>query len=229
MRRLLNCFLCMLTISTSTPASADANSAARLPSEAFGQCQFSIVETEHVKLETASDGSSEYSYCDVSLSIPSGLSGEPLDISILDRGVHESKLEAKMKDGLTENGFVSGKNGTWLFLGTEFLLPPSKMLSTSLIDENIDGETILVGHQLLRGYISQGGPIRVPGIRILRITPVFTIRVSLNFHSIDSERPMRKRLREAVSKELVDVIKSVQYRPGLKGPTVRTEESRSRQ
>lgn len=221
MRHLFLCIFSLLTVSISTPSSADATTATRLPSESFGQCQFSIVETEHIKLEAASDGSSEYSYCQISLSIPSDLSGEPLDVTILDRGQHESKMAAKMKDGMTENGFIQEANSEWRFLGTEFLLPPTKMLSTDLIVEKINDETVLVGHQLLRGYISQGGPIRVPGIRILRITPTFSVRAALNFHAIDSERSSRKQLREAVSKELVDVVKSVQHHLGLKGPTGR--------
>jgi len=225
MRRLLLYVLGAITLSISTSVFADANTAERFPPESFGQCQFSLMETEHIKLEAGSDGSSKYSYCHISLSIPPGLSGEPLDIAILARAIYESELKSKMKDGVTENGFVLETNGKWLFRGTEFLLPPTKMLTTSLVEENIDGETILVGHQLLSGYISQGGPLKVPGIRIVRITPNFAVRVSLNFHSINNERIAQKRLREAVSKEIVDVVKSVHYRPGMRGPTVQDDRS----
>lgn len=225
MRRLLLSIFGAITLSISTSVFADADTVERLPPESFGQCQFSLMETKHIKLEAESDGSSRYSYCHISLSIPPNMSGEPLDITILARTIYESELKSKMKDGVTENGFVLEKNGKWLFRGTEFLLPPTKILSTSLIEENIDGEIVLVGHQLLSGHISQGGPLKVPGIRIVRITPNFAIRVSLNFHSIDNESIAKKRLREAVSKEIIDVVKSVHYRPGMRGPTVQDDRS----
>lgn len=48
-------------------------------------------------------------------SIPADLSGEPLNIAILERGLHESKIMAKMKDGMTENGFVLETSEKWRF------------------------------------------------------------------------------------------------------------------
>lgn len=204
-----------LLLSISLLAGAGEKGAKPLTMEAFGQCQFSIQETVHLKLKNTSNGSREYSYCSIYFDFPRGLiSDAGISVFVFGKGLLESEGN--------EVGFIQDKSGSWSFAGTDLLLS-SKMLKTSFTQEQSGSETLLVGYQLIRGNIAQGGPITLPGIRILRITPEFVVSVELNFQPLHYEKQNKgyKQLREAVSKELVDIVKSVQLEPGTAGPTVR--------
>ena len=182
--------------------------------EYFAKCQLSIQETGHLK-HGKSTGCTDNPFCSIGLMFPNNLFIEPrASVFVFGKGLLE-------REG-NEVGFIQGKNGSWSFAGTDLLLS-SKMLKTSFTQEQSGSETVLVGYQLIRGNIAQGGPITLPGIRILRITPEFVVSVELNFQPTHYEKQNKgyKQLREAVSKELVDVVKSVQLEPGTAGPTVR--------
>lgn len=196
-------------------ACAGEKGAKPLAPVAFDQCQFSIQKSHHLDMRTTSNGSGEDSYCAIHLGIPSGVFLEAsASVIVSGKGLFE-------KDG-NDVGFSQDTNGKWAFAGTDLLLS-SKMLKASFMQELSESETLLVGYQLIRGNIAQGGPITVPGIRILRIAPEFLVSVELNFQPTHYEQQNKgyKQLREAVSKELVDIVKSVQFAPGAAGPTVR--------
>lgn len=183
--------------------------------EYFAKCLLSIQETVHLKLGK-STGYADNPFCSIGLTFPNNLfieSRAPLFVS--------GKGGYKSSEG--EIGFKQDQNGKWAFNGTDLLLS-SKMLKTSFTQKQSGSETLLVGYQLIRGNIAQGGPITVPGIRILRVTPEFVVSVELNFQPTHYEKQTKgyKQLREAVSKELVDIVKSVQLEPDAAGPTVRS-------
>lgn len=196
--------------------------AAPLKPEAFGRCQFSVVQTGHAKIREGAGTSTEYVYCSIRLLLPLDITNEFARVSIIGVGLHERKKIARENQGETDNGFSQDDSGRWHFYGTDLLLD-SKMLKTSFTEEHSGDETLLVGQQLIKGNIAQGGPISVPGIRILRITPEFVASVELNFQPLHYEKQNKgyKQLREAVSKELVEIVKSIQFEPGVAGPTVR--------
>lgn len=187
-------------------------------SDLFGKCQFSLMTTKNLSLGK-STGHSEEPYCSIGLSFPRNLFSDTR-AAVFVFGTRQ--LE---KDG-NGVGFSQDSKGNWSFKGTELLLSP-KMLKTSFTKEQCDDETILVGYQSIRGSIAQGGPITVPGIRILRITPKFVASVQLNFQPSHYEKQTKgyKQLRESVSKELVDLVKSIQATHGTPGPTIRNETS----
>ncbi len=218
MHYLLRLVLCFGLLVFSCWSIAGMNLPAVLPQETFLKCTFSVEKSTHLVLKEDSGGSRNRPTCFLEFGLPHGLSPE-LGVSILIMGAEIFKGD-RFSYG---NGFAQGADGDWHFQGTELLLSP-KMLKTSFTEEHNGDETLLVGLQLIKGNIAQGGPISVPGIRILRITPEFVVSVELNFQPLHYEKQNKgyKQLREAVSLELVDVVKSVQVTPGAKGPTVRS-------
>ncbi|WP_428828241.1 hypothetical protein ACLIKD_10220 [Azonexus sp. IMCC34842] len=189
----------------------------QLAPEVFGACEFSILETMHLKLGKGS-GYSESPFCSIGLAFSGTLFIEArASVFVVRTEKYEANREGK---GV---GFVEDADSRWTFQGTDLLLD-SKMLKTSFTEEHIGDETLLVGHQLIKGNIAQGGPITVPGIRILRITPEYVVSVELNFEPLHYEKQTKgyKQLREAVSQELVEIVKSVQITPGVSGPTARS-------
>lgn len=197
---------------------AGANSPSTLPQETFLKCTFSVEKSAHLVLKENSGGNRNRPTCFLEFGLPYGLSPE-LGVSVLIMGPEIFKGD-RFSYG---NGFIQGSDGDWRFQGTELLLSP-KMLRTSFTEERNGDETLLVGQQLIKGNIAQGGPISVPGIRILRITPDFVVSVDLNFQPLHYEKQTKgyKQLREAVSQELVEIVKSVQITLGIPGPTVRS-------
>lgn len=182
-----------------------------------------MVETMHAKVLENAGKSAEYAYCSIHPVLPSNTTVEFPSIFIFGRGLYEREKLTHRSEGETDNGFIQDDSGHWRFPGTNLLLN-SKMLKTSFTEERNGAETLLVGQQLIKGNIAQGGPISVPGIRILRITPEFVVSVELNFQPLHYEKQNKgyKQLREAVSRELVDIVKSIQVTPGIPGPTVRS-------
>lgn len=221
MQRIFQTALVCFTLSVSLIASAGEKGASPLTIEAFGQCQFSIQKLVNLNLKDTSYGSAADSYCSIKFDFPRGLiSDVGITVFVLGKGLFE--LE-RQNEGQSYSGFAQDDRGNWHFQGTELLLSP-KMLKTSFTEEHHEDETLLVGNQLIKGNISQGGPISVPGIRILRITPEFVVSVELNFQPLHYEKQNKgyKQLREVVSRELEDIVKSVQVTPGVRGPTVRS-------
>jgi hypothetical protein len=196
---------------------AQESQSSNLGQMAFANCEFSIMETQHLKLGEESNGVNTRPNCFIALKPPNGLFIEAsYDIRVIGAELFDSNRLA-LGVGFAQNA------QSWLFQGTDLLLS-SKMIKTSFSEKHIGEETLLVGNQLIKGNITQGGPITVPGIRILRITPQFVVSVELNFQPLHYEKQTRgyKQLREAVSQELVDIVKSVQVTPGVSGPTVRS-------
>lgn len=224
MQRIFHDAFVFLMLSVSLIAGAGEQEVRPLAQEAFGQCQFSIQKLVHLKLRETSYGSAEDSYCAINFDFPRGLiSDAGITIFLFGKGLFE--LERR-SEGQSTSGFAQDDRGRWHFQGTELLLSP-KMLKTSFTEERDGEETLLVGEQLIKGNISQGGPISVPGIRILRIAPQFVVSVDLNFQPLHYEKQNKgsKQLREAVSRELVDIVRSVQITPGVPGPTVRSKSA----
>jgi len=186
-----------------------------LQQEVFAKCEFAIQRTEHLALRGNARGNHDRPTCFINFDLPYDLSPE-LSVSVFIFGPNVFDGD-RWAYGI---GFIQDSMGNWHFQGTDLLLD-SKMLKTSFTEEHSGDETMLVGQQLIKGNIAQGGPISVPGIRILRITPEFVVSVELNFQPLHYEKQNKgyKQLREAVSKELVDVVKSVQLEPGTAGPT----------
>lgn len=172
----------------------------------FSKCDFLTERTTHLVRE-ASKAYNDRRTCFISFSLPFGLSPE-LKMTIFVFG-HDVFNGDRLSYG---NGFIQNSKGQWFFRGTEFLIDP-EILETSFTEERISGETLLVGHQLIKGKVSQGGPIVLPGIRILRITPLFVVSAELNFQPLHYEKQNLgyKQLREEVSKELVNVVKSIRH------------------
>ncbi|MCX9154796.1 hypothetical protein OPU71_01510 [Niveibacterium sp. 24ML] len=122
-------------------------------------------------------------------------------------------------------GFVraTGEREQWKFEGTSDLLLDSHILKRSFTQVQSGDETLLVGRQLLRGKMPNGGVTELPGIRILRIAPQFVISAQMNFQPMTgglSVKAYQQRL-DAVSQELIDIVKSIRPTPGQPGPTVR--------
>jgi hypothetical protein len=188
----------------------------------LGECHFSIREINNLRLANSSYGSTEGGYCWIGLKSLKRLHGDTGDIAVLIQG--KRWFDSNQDQG--KSGFWRAQNGHWMFKGTELLLSP-EMLNTSFTEERSGNETLLVGYQLIKGNIAQGGPISVPGIRILRITPEFVVSVELNFQPLHYEKQNKgyKQLREAVSRELVDIVRSVQFTPGAPGPTLRSNSA----
>lgn len=227
MRNWLHGVLCAFVLFFYTPAWGNSEEdAAPLKPNIFGLCQFSIMETMHAKVQENTGRSAEYAYCSIHPLLPKNITVEFPSIFISGRGLYEREKFAHRNEGETDNGFIQDDNGRWSFLGTNILIN-SKMLKTSFTEERNGDETLLVGHQLIKGNIAQGGPISVPGIRILRITPEFVVSVDLNFQPLHYEKQNKgyKQLREAVSRELVDIVRSVQITPGVPGPTIRSNSA----
>lgn len=212
-QRILGCFLLILSFLVGAQESISQH----LAQDVFAKCQFAIQETAHLKLSENSSGDNERPHCFIGLMRPDNLFVDALtDIRIFGKALYAANRNSY------DVGFSQDTNGKWAFAGTDLLLS-SKMLKASFMQELSESETLLVGYQLIRGNIAQGGPITVPGIRILRIAPEFLVSVELNFQPTHYEKQNKdyKQLREAVSKELVDIVKSVQFAPGAAGPTVR--------
>lgn len=218
MHCLLRLVLCFGLLVFSCWSTAGINLPAALPQEIFLRCTFSVETPTHLVLKEDSGGSRNRPTCFLEFGLPHAISPE-LGVSILIMGIEIFKGD-RFSYG---NGFVQGSSGDWHFQGTELLLSP-KILKTSFTEERNGDETLLVGHQLIKGNIAQGGPISVPGIRILRITQKFVVSVDLNFQPLHYEKQNKgyRQLREAVSRELVDIVRSVQITPGVPGPTVRS-------
>ena len=70
---------------------------------------------------------------------------------------------------------------------------------------------------------TEGGPIELLGIRVLRLTPQYVVSVELNFDGPYYNQTAKgyKQLRKTVSRELVEIAKSVAPTPGQPGPSVR--------
>ena len=217
------CFLriilgCWFLVVAMLVGAREAHSEPSLKQEVFAKCEFSIQKTAHLALAEKSKGIRDRPTCFIDFELPYQLSPE------LRASVFVFAPEIFYGDRWAYGkGFIQDSGGNWFFQGTDLLLS-SKMLKTSFTEEHIGEETLLVGHQLIKGNVAQGGPITVPGIRILRITPQFVVSVELNFQPLHYEKQTKgyKQLREAVSQELVEIVKSVQITPGIPGPTVRS-------
>ena len=223
-RHLLHSVLCACFVFVHALAwgGGEQDSAPLIP-DTFGRCQFAVSESKQARISDRVSRNGEYAYCSIHLSLPSDLSNESATLFVVGRGLFERENLEHQMQGTTNNGFYHDDSRRWQFRGTDLLLA-SKMLKTSFSEEHIGEETLLVGNQLIKGNIAQGGPITVPGIRILRITPQFVVSVELNFQPLHYEKQTRgyKQLREVVSQELVEIVKSVQVTPGVSGPTVRS-------
>ncbi|WP_374603580.1 hypothetical protein [Niveibacterium sp.] len=111
----------------------------------------------------------------------------------------------------------------WRFEGTSDVLLESRIVKRSFNVQRDRDETLLVGHQRLRGKMPNGGITDLPGIRVLRLTPQFVISVEMNFEPMTSELSVKayQQRYDAISRELVEMVKSLRPTPGRSGPTVR--------
>ena len=187
---------------------------------AFEKCQFTIRETEHLKLkaETSWEDADQES-CSIHLK-PTNDFAFSGTISLF--VVSMNHYEAERSSGVV--GFIQASCGKWMFQGTELLLSP-KFLKKTFTQEQNGNETLLVGHQIVRGLSPNGGSIDIPGIRILRINPSFVTSLEANFNFLPSAKPSfikgYMQLYDAFNKELVEIVKSVRVTPGVPGPTAK--------
>lgn len=58
------------------------------------------------------------------------------------------------------------------------------ILRTFFTEVSVGDDVILIGDQLLKGNVAQGGPITLHGIRTLRVPPEFALSLELNLQSL---------------------------------------------
>ncbi len=188
------------------------------PKEVAGQCQVSLVETAHLKFRGA-DKDTEYGTCFIDLKSSVDVSVERISLifSPISR-IEKSCCIVDFRRNLE-------KPDQWLFEGRKDVLYKSRFLKRSFTHEKEGDDELLVGHQLVHGYSVQGGLFDLPGIHILRLTPQFAISVELNFSPMSDELSVEayKQRLDTYSRELVEIVKSIQPTPGQSGPTIRTQ------
>lgn len=188
------------------------------PKEVAGQCQVSLVETAHLKMKQFFRNSSMFSSsCDVDFK-------DKEKVSIGEIGIIFSPRDMDLANNYAV-GFERNqdKPEQWFFEGTINILLKSRFLKRSFTHKKEGDEELLVGHQLIRGEMPNGGITELPGIRILRLTPQFVIIVEQDFEPMTSELSVKtyKQRLDTYSRELVEIVKGIQPTPGQSGPTVR--------
>jgi hypothetical protein len=183
----------------------------------FDRCQFSIRQGEHIKLAANSTWDAARKYCFIGLTpLPRNVVSGSIDAYVIDIDRY------KTDDNSSYAGFFQKPNGKWAFQGTEVLLSP-EFLKRTFIQEQGGDETLLIGHQVIRGISRNGGSIIMPGLRILRINPVFVVSLEANFDfPPSSSTPLMKdytKPYETLNKELVDIVKSIRITPNVPGPS----------
>jgi hypothetical protein len=180
----------------------------------FEKCEFLIQEAKHIKVRNWLGGGG-HPICSIDIRDLTRLIAEDIpDFFIIDFNFFSKNSPDY---GV---GFIQNSKGRWVFKGSIGALgDPQKILKTSFSEEHIYNEIVLIGYQLLKGFTQKGDPITLPGTRILRITKEFAVSAEVDF--LPDYTKGDKQLREAVSKELVDIVKSVQMTSGIPGPTVR--------
>jgi hypothetical protein len=180
----------------------------------IGNCEASLLETRNLKLGESERNTGAHTVCYIDLKSTTNVSGERISLIF--------SPTSRIKDNCCIAGFVRNEKEQWQFEGNNALLE-SRFLKRTFKQEQTGDELLLIGTQLLRGKNAQGGLMDMPGMSVLRITPQFVISVELNFQPAHYEKQTKgyKELREAVSQELVEIVKSIQPTPGQPGPTVR--------
>ena len=188
------------------------------PDTIAGECQVSIVETPHMSIEKFFRNNEVPASCDIEFKDQWRISAGRSGIGLL---IYPRNLESD--DNYIGFSRLHEKADQWRFDGTADLLLASRIVKHTFSQQQ-DGEgTLLVGHQLLRGKMPNGGITELPGIRILRLTPQFVMSVEMNFEPMTSElsgKAYQQRY-DAISRELVEIVKSLRPTPGKPGPTVR--------
>ncbi len=205
----------LLAITAQAPA--QETDAALSPEKIAGECQVSIAETPHLKLLNGLQHAEDEPFCGMHFK-----NNEHVAVGGIAVLFYPRQLEKDDNYGI---GFSrSGESqDKWRFDGTSDLLLDSRIIKRSFTQQHDGPETLLVGHQLLRGKMPNGGVTELPGVRILRLTPMFVISVEMNFEPMTAELSMKayqQRL-DVITSELVDVVKSVRPTPGVSGPTIR--------
>lgn len=216
---MLKQWLCAILVAGSLTAMAQEQAGSVLPSldEVAGRCQASIIETPNLKLKEAIPDMGREPYCSIRFKSKEHVTGESISVLFYPR-----KMDMDDKYGM---GFlrIPDKPGQWHFVGTGDVLLESRILKRHFTHENNGDEELLVGHQLLRGKMPNGGVTELPGIRILRLTPQFAISVELDYEPMTSELSVKayeQRL-DMFNRELVEIVRSLRPTPGNPGPTVR--------
>jgi len=196
---------------------AQESSAALSPEKIAGECQVSIAETTHLKLLNGLQHIEDEPFCGIHFK-----SNDRVAVGGIGMLFYPRQLEKDDNYGI---GFSHSRESpdTWRFDGTSDLLLDSRIIKRTFTQQHDGQETLLIGHQLLRGKMPNGGITEVPGIRILRLTPQFVISVEMNFEPMTSELSVKayQQRYDAISRELVEIVKSLRPTPGQSGPTVR--------
>jgi hypothetical protein len=196
----------------------------------FDKCQFSIRETEHLKLKIgASWADSEQHTCVIETKQTNNNVLNPQPAIFI---IGSDQYEAERTSGAIV-GFIQGENGKWTFQGNAYWLLSPKFLKRTFTQDQTGGETLLVGKQIVRGSppnANKGGYMDLPATMILRITPEFVVSLEAGFNFMPTAKPSfvkdYPQLYEAYNKELVEIVKSVQPAPGIAGPYVRAIDAR---
>ena len=196
----------------------NANALENLTEDAFAKCQFSIHPTHNLTISEKWHGYREDLFCSIEIDHPDNLFLESTaKISIFSN--------EKISDAAEQLGFKKDLTGKWYYQGNSPFLINPQIIKKSFSQKITDEEILLVGQQLTKGYVSQGGPITSPGIQILRITKNFLVTIDLNFQDTSYEKKVAgyKQLRELITKELIDLVNSLKFEPKATMPLIKIE------
>ena len=199
------------------PALAQGITSAPSPEQIAGECQLSIVETPHLQLLNGLQHSDDEPFCGLHFK-----NNEHMAVGGIGVLFYPRQIETDNNYGI---GFSRSSDNPdkWRFDGTSDVLLESRIVKRNFTQRQDGEETLLVGHQLLRGKMPNGGSTELPGIRILRLMPQFVVSVEMNFEPMTDELSVKsyRQRYDAVSRELIEVVKSLRPTPGQPGPTVR--------
>lgn len=192
------------------------------PEEVAGECQVSLVETAHLTIDrkrVSRDNDKIEPSCAIHFISKEKVTNEMIGFIFSPRRMD---LDNEYAAGFERS---PDKPDQWLFEGRKDVLYKSRFLKRSFTHAKEGDDDLLVGHQLVHGYSVQGGLFDLPGIHILRLTPQFAISVELNFSPMSDELSVEayKQRLDTYSRELVEIVKSIQPTPGQSGPTIRTQ------